>query len=107
MSRKPLVYGAAIRFAGQLAVFDLRRDDSPCYHCLFPDETAVDGERCATMGVFALVTGVIGTMQAGEASRLIAERKSPWRGILCCSMRAEWNGRQSRSRTNPNCKVCS
>ena len=71
-SRKPLVSGAAIRFAGQLAVFDLRRGDSPCYHCLFPDTKAEDEERCATMGVFAPLVGIIGTMQAAEALKLLA-----------------------------------
>ena len=51
--RKPLVSGAAIRFDGQLAVFDSRRMDSPCYHCLFPEGVDVDEVRCAVMGVFA------------------------------------------------------
>ena len=106
-SRKPLVYGAAIRFAGQLAVFDLRRDDSPCYHCLFPDETAVDDERCATMGVFAPVTGVIGTMQAGEAIRLIAEGTSPLAGqlMLFDARGMEWQS--VAIPRNPHCPVCS
>lgn len=68
---KPLVSGAAIRFDGQLAVFDRRRADSPCYACLFPAGDAED-EPCAVMGVFAPVTGVIGTLQAAEALKLAA-----------------------------------
>ncbi len=70
--RKPLVSGAAIRWDGQLAVFDLRRDDAPCYHCLFPEGQSVEELRCATTGVFAPLTGVIGTLQAAEALKLLA-----------------------------------
>jgi molybdopterin/thiamine biosynthesis adenylyltransferase len=70
--RKPLVSGAAIRFDGQISVYDLRRDDSPCYHCLFPEGDDVEEVRCAVMGVFAPLTGIIGTMQAAEALKLLA-----------------------------------
>jgi adenylyltransferase/sulfurtransferase len=69
--KKPLVSGAAIRFDGQVAVFDLRRDDSPCYHCLFPEYAEGEEERCALMGVFAPLTGIIGCMQAAEALKLL------------------------------------
>jgi len=70
--RKPLVSGAAIRFDGQLAVFDLRQNDSPCYACLFPPGDDED-ELCSIMGVFAPLTGIIGTMQAAEALKLAAD----------------------------------
>lgn len=69
--RRPLVSGAAIRFDGQLAVFDLRRPDSPCYGCVFPAGDAED-ELCSIMGVFAPLTGIIGAMQAAEALKLLA-----------------------------------
>ena len=59
--RKPLVSGAGVRFDGQVAVFDLRRDDSPCYHCLFPEEGDLEEMRCAVMGVFAPLVGIIGS----------------------------------------------
>ena len=68
---KPLVAGAAIRFDGQLAVFDPRDAASPCYACLFPPGDAAD-ELCAVMGVFAPLTGIVGTMQAAEALKLVA-----------------------------------
>lgn len=67
----PLVSGAAIRFDGQLAVFDLRQADAPCYACLFPEGDGED-ELCAVMGVFAPLTGIIGTLQAAEALKLAA-----------------------------------
>ena len=69
--KKPLVSGAGVRFDGQITSFDLRRSDSPCYHCLFPDQSDAEEERCAVMGVFAPVVGIIGTMQAAEAIRVL------------------------------------
>jgi molybdopterin/thiamine biosynthesis adenylyltransferase len=105
--RKPLVSGAAIRYAGQLSVFDLREPSSPCYHCLFPDEDIGDGERCATMGVFAPLTGVIGAMQAGEAIRLIAEGASPLAGrMMLFDMRAMETQTMDAPK-NPHCPVCA
>ncbi|MCK9989015.1 MAG: molybdopterin-synthase adenylyltransferase MoeB [Rugosibacter sp.] len=69
--RKPLVSGAAIRFDGQITVFDAREPDAPCYDCLFPEAEAADDMRCAVTGVFAPLTGIIGSMQAAEALKLI------------------------------------
>src|SRR3546814_18306495 len=57
--RKPLVSGAAIKFSGQIRVYDLRRDEAPCYHCLFPDADHVDALRCATTGVLGPLAGTI------------------------------------------------
>jgi adenylyltransferase/sulfurtransferase len=71
MHRKPLVSGAAIRFDGQLAVFDLEHDNAPCYACLFPDIEANDDDHCATMGVLAPLTGTIGSLQAAEAIKCL------------------------------------
>jgi molybdopterin-synthase adenylyltransferase len=71
--KKPLVSGSAIRFDGQLIVFDARQPTSPCYHCLFPEETSSnDADRCAVMGVFAPLTQQIGTLQGAYAIQLIA-----------------------------------
>lgn len=67
----PLVSGAVIRFDGQISVFDPRRDDSPCYSCLFPQDQKFEDVACSTMGVFAPLVGVIGAMQAAEALKLI------------------------------------
>ncbi len=70
--RRPLVAGAAIRFDGQLSVFDTRDAVSPCYACLFPPDAAFEETRCAVLGVFAPVVGTIGTLQAHEALKLLA-----------------------------------
>lgn len=68
---KPLVSGAAVRFDGQIAVFDSRLPDAPCYECLFPQTEESEELRCAVMGVFAPLTGIIGAMQAAEALKLL------------------------------------
>lgn len=72
MHKKPLVSGAAIRFDGQIAVYDTRLTESPCYACLFEEGNEFDEERCATMGVFAPLVGIIGSMQAAEAIKVLA-----------------------------------
>ncbi len=104
--RKPLVSGAAIRFDGQVTVFDLRQPDSPCYHCLFPEGEEVAEVRCAVMGVFAPLTGIIGATQAAEALKLIAACGMSLNGrlLLLDGLAMEWRsvglGRDS------GCAVC-
>jgi adenylyltransferase/sulfurtransferase len=103
--RKPLVSGAAVRFDGQIAVFDLRHEDSPCYACLFPPGDAED-ELCAVMGVFAPLTGIIGTMQAAEALKLATEIGETLQGrlLLLDALAMRWHSvRVSR---DPGCPVC-
>lgn len=68
---KPLVSGAAVRFDGQVALFDMRRDDAPCYACLFPEAGENEDTPCAIMGVFAPITGIVGSIQAAEALKLL------------------------------------
>jgi len=68
----PLVSGAAIAFDGQLSTWDTRRPDAPCYACVFPPASAPPEVRCATMGVFAPLVGIVGAMQAAEALKLVA-----------------------------------
>lgn len=104
---KPLVSGAAIRFDGQVSVFDLRRADSPCYHCLFPEGPDVEEMRCSAMGVFAPLTGIIGTTQAAEALKLIVGCGTSLNGrlLLLDSLRMEW--RSVALRRDENCPVCS
>ena len=68
---KPLVSGAGVRFDGQISVFDMRRDDAPCYACLFPEDAQGEEVRCAVMGVFAPLTGIIGCLQAAEALKVL------------------------------------
>jgi adenylyltransferase/sulfurtransferase len=104
--RKPLVSGAAIRFDGQISVYDLRRDDAPCYHCLFPEGEDVEEVRCAVMGVFAPLTGIIGTMQAAEALKLLAGIGESLAGrlLLLDALTMEW--RTVKFRQDSACPVC-
>lgn len=80
--RKPLVSGAAIRFDAQICVFDPRDTLSPCYACVFPPATTFEETRCATMGVFAPLVGIIGSMQAAEALKLLSGAGRPLTGRL-------------------------
>jgi len=105
--RKPLVSGAAIRFDGQLAVYDTRDATSPCYHCLFGEGDDLDETRCATMGVFAPLVGIVGATQAAEALKLVAGvgRSLAGRLLLIDALHMEW--REVRVPRDPACPVCS
>jgi len=103
--RKPLVSGAAIRFDAQLMVFDLRKAESPCYACLFPEDGEVEEVQCSTMGVFAPLTGVIGAMQAMEAIKLLASiGESSSRLQVFDAKSAEW--RSVKVKKDAACKIC-
>ncbi|MBS1131610.1 MAG: [sulfur carrier protein ThiS] adenylyltransferase [Proteobacteria bacterium] len=106
LHKKPLISGAAIRFDGQISVYDLRRDDSPCYHCLFPEGEDVEEVRCAVMGVFAPLTGIIGTMQAAETLKLAAGIGESLTGrlLLLDALTMEW--RTVRFKKDSGCAVC-
>ena len=108
--KKPLVSGAAIGFEGQITVFDFRHENSPCYHCLFPDLNNSGGEdtdlRCATNGVFAPLVGMIGTTQAAEALKLLMGIGESLQGrlLLLDALSMEW--RAIRLSKDPACVVC-
>ena len=104
---KPLVSGAAIRFDGQLAVFDLSRKGSPCYACLFPEDTHIEEVQCSVMGVFAPLTGVIGASQAMEAIKLLAAVGESLSGRLQIfdAKSAEW--RSVKVAKDPACAACA
>jgi molybdopterin-synthase adenylyltransferase len=104
--RTPLVSGAAIRFSGQLSVFDSRHEDAPCYHCLFPEGEDVEETRCAIMGIFAPLTGIIGAMQAAEALKVISGAGKPAIGrlLLLDGLRMEW--RSVKFGKDQKCAVC-
>jgi adenylyltransferase/sulfurtransferase len=105
--RKPLVSGAAIRFDGQISVYDLRRDDAPCYHCLFPEGDDVDEVRCAIMGVFAPLTGIVGCTQAAEALKLAAGIGESLTGRLLLLDALSMNWREVRFKRDADCPVCA
>ncbi|MDP1653917.1 MAG: molybdopterin-synthase adenylyltransferase MoeB [Rhodocyclaceae bacterium] len=104
--RKPLVSGAAICFDGQVAVFDTRQNDAPCYHCLFPEADDVEEVRCAVMGVFAPITGIVGAVQAAEALKLVIGCGEPLAGrlLLLDGLAMEW--RSIAVPRDPACPVC-
>ena len=110
---KPLVSGAAVAWDGQLCVYLPRgwggaadEQRSPCYACLFPPESQVIETPCSTMGVLAPLVGIIGSMQAAEALKLLAPSGTPAAGrlIMVNAHRMEWT--TLRTHRDPTCPVC-
>ena len=102
----PLVSGAVIRLDGQLTTYDTRDPASPCYACLFPPDQAPEEVRCATLGVLAPLVGVIGTLQATEAVKLLAGVGTSLAGRLQLldGRSLEWT--EMRLRRQADCPVC-
>lgn len=105
-TKTPLVSGAAIRFEGQVSVFDPREPASPCYRCLYGPEAATD-QSCAANGVIAPLLGIIGGIQANEALKLLMGigRTLQGRLLLLDALRMEW--RLAALRKDRNCPVCN
>ena len=105
--RKPLVSGAAVRFDAQVAVFDLRGEDCPCYNCLFPEHGEAEETHCATMGIFAPLTGMVGTLQAAEAMKIIMGIGETLAGRLVVFDALTTTWRTMRLARDPDCSTCS
>jgi molybdopterin/thiamine biosynthesis adenylyltransferase len=110
----PLVSAAAVRFDGQISVFDPRVATSPCYACLFPPDQPPPETRCATLGIFAPVVGMLGVMQAGEAIKILARLDEDQQdaahillaGRLLMLDGRSWRWTELRARREPACPVC-
>jgi len=105
--RKPLVSGAAIRMDGQVSVFDSTQTQAPCYACIFPPEQAPEETRCATMGVFAPLVGIIGSVQAAEALKILSGMGSQMAGRLLMLDGRDLSWTDIRMQRNPDCPVCA
>jgi molybdopterin/thiamine biosynthesis adenylyltransferase len=103
---KPLVSGAAIRFDGQVCVYDPRDSTSPCYACVFPPDEGLAETRCATMGVFAPLVGIIGSMQAAEALKLLSGAGRPLTGRLLMLDGRAMEFTEVRIGRQAGCPVC-
>ena len=104
---KPLVSGAAIRFDGQVSVYDTRDAQSPCYACVFPSSSTFEEMQCAAMGVFAPLVGIIGSIQAAEALKLLCgiEQSLAGRLLMLDGRHMQWS--EVRIPRNPACEVCA
>ncbi len=104
--RKPLVSGAAIRFDGQVSVYDPRQPTSACYACVFPQSALVEETNCATLGVFAPLVGIVGSVQAAEALKLLCGIGQPLTGrlLMLDGRGMEWQ--EVRIARDPACRVC-
>jgi molybdopterin-synthase adenylyltransferase len=105
--RVPLVSGAAIRFDGQISVFDLRSPESPCYACLFSEDAETEEMRCAVMGVFAPLTGIVGATQAAETIKLLTGTGRTLNGRLLVLDALDMEWRSMRLARDPKCPVCA
>lgn len=103
---KPLVSGAAIRFDGQVTVYDPRDALSPCYACVFPETSTFEEEQCATMGVFAPLVGIIGSIQAAEALKVLAGIGESLTGRLLMLDGRNMAFNEIRMARNSACGVC-
>jgi len=109
---KPLVSGAALRFAGQISTYDLRRSDSPCYHCLFPEtdgtaSLADEEPTCASTGVLGPLVGIVGSIQAAEAIKLLTHMGEPLSGRLLSVEALTMRWHEVRFLQDPACPVCA
>jgi len=103
---KPLVSGAAIRFDAQVCVYDSRNAQSPCYACVFSPDTQFEETRCATMGVFAPLVGIVGSLQAAEALKLISKVGRPLTGRLLMIDGRAMEFTELAVGRNARCPVC-
>ena len=104
--KKPLISGAAVRFDGQISVFDLRYSHSPCYHCLYPAYEEYEEMPCAVMGVFSPLVGVIGSMQAAETLKILLNIGESLNGRLQLLDGLTMNWRSIKLHKDPACPVC-
>lgn len=103
---KPLVAGAAIRFDGQVSVYDSRQPQAPCYACVFPPDQPPEEVQCATMGVFSPIVGIIGAVQAAEALKLLSGAGTPLAGRLLMLDGRPMAWSEIRMARDPACAVC-
>ncbi|MGB4114984.1 MAG: HesA/MoeB/ThiF family protein [Polaromonas sp.] len=103
---KPLVSGAAIRFDGQVTVYDPRDAKSPCYACVFPETATLEEAQCATMGVFAPLVGIIGSVQAAEALKLLMGVGQTLTGRLLMLDARSMSWSEITMPHNVDCSVC-
>lgn len=102
---KPVVSGAAIRTEGQVSVYHPKQETSPCYHCVFGDGDE-EGLTCSEAGVLGPLVGMIGSLQALEAMKLLAGFGEPLIGRLLLVDALSSRFRELKLRRDPNCKVC-
>jgi molybdopterin/thiamine biosynthesis adenylyltransferase/rhodanese-related sulfurtransferase len=104
----PMVYAAIERFTGQASVFDPRREDSPCYRCLFPEPpSAADAPNCSEAGVLGVLPGVVGMIQATEAMKLVLGIGQPLVGRLLTYDALGMRFRELTLRRDPHCPGCA
>jgi molybdopterin/thiamine biosynthesis adenylyltransferase len=105
--RRPLVWGAAIGWDAQISVYDCRTAGAPCYACLFPPDATFEDVACSTMGVLAPLVGIVGSLQAAEALKLLIGSGESLAGrlLMLDGRRMAWD--EIAMARQPACPVCS
>ncbi|TXI19775.1 MAG: molybdopterin-synthase adenylyltransferase MoeB [Nitrosomonas sp.] len=106
LHKKPLISGAAIRFEGQISVFDFRQAHSPCYNCLYPIDGDHEDIPCAVMGVFSPLVGIIGCMQAAETLKILLNIGENLIGRVIVLDGLTMNWRSFKLHKDPACQIC-
>lgn len=106
-TRTPLISGSAIGFMGQVSTFDPRQPTNPCYRCLYPEDDNAPPESCRDRGVFAPLVGIIGSMQAAEALKIVLEIGQPLTGRLLSIDARSMTPRLASLRKDPLCPACT
>ena len=104
--QKPLISGAVVRFEAQVSVFDLRRPNSPCYHCLYPEDGETEDMPCSRMGVFSPLTGIIGSIQAAETIKILLKIGLTLSGRIQLLDGLTMNWRTIKLNKDPACMIC-
>ena len=106
LHKKPLVSGAAIGWDGQISVYDTRQPHAPCYACVFPPDAAFEDVACSTMGVLAPLVGIVGSVQAAEAIKLLSGAGEAISGrlLMLDARRMAWDSISIARQ--PHCAVC-
>ncbi len=105
-NRLPLISGAVLQFDGQISVYDMRQDNAPCYSCLFPADQPFQDRKASQYGVFSPIVGIVGTIQATEALKVIAGIGQSLMGSLLVLDGLKMSWTKIQLDRNPDCPVC-
>ena len=105
--KRPLISAAAIKFDGQVSIFDFRLDKSPCYNCLFPSNDDEQNLKCSDHGVFSPLVGLVGSIQAGEVIKVLLDLGTSLHGKLLLINHKDIDFKILKIQKDNLCEICS
>ena len=105
--KRPLISGAAIKFDGQVSIFDFRKNNSPCYNCLFSRNDEEQNLKCSDHGVFSPLVGLVGSIQAGEVIKVLLDLGTSLHGKLLLINHRDIDFKILKIQKDKHCKICS